>query len=171
VNGPLDSKPLLNFDEVYRAYAPGLYRFATRLCRDPEEGKDLVSEAFLRAWTSGDSLRIDTVRAYLFAIVRNLHLHRLRRSSKEAGWGERLDETLAAAGSSPLELSEADEVRREIARLPEADRTALILRVDEDLSYEEIGQILGISAGAARVKVHRAKLRVARTISGEEARR
>ena len=48
-----------------------------------------------------------------------------------------------------------------LAELPETDRTALLLRADEALSYEDIASILGITTVAARVKVHRARARLA----------
>ena len=50
-----------------------------------------------------------------------------------------------------------------LAELPEIDRTALLLRVDEGLPYEDIAAILDISPTAARVKVHRARAKLART--------
>ena len=48
-----------------------------------------------------------------------------------------------------------------LARLPEVDRAAVLMRAQSDMSYEEISQVLGISVAAARVKVHRARLRLA----------
>jgi len=50
-----------------------------------------------------------------------------------------------------------------LAELPEIDRTALLLRAEHDLPYDEIARVLQISLSAAKVKVHRARLRLAST--------
>lgn len=61
-------------------------------------------------------------------------------------------------------------VLRDLRDLPEGERTALLLRVDHDLSYEEIATVLGTSVGAARVRVHRARLRLAGSTDRKETR-
>ena len=58
-------------------------------------------------------------------------------------------------------------VLRALRGLPEGERAALLLRVDHDLSYEEIASALGISAGAAKVRVHRARLRLASALKSQ----
>ncbi len=51
-----------------------------------------------------------------------------------------------------------------LSSLPEIDRTAVLMRADEALPYEDIANVLGISVGAAKVKVHRARLRLAEAL-------
>ena len=60
-----------------------------------------------------------------------------------------------------MHADELSRTRDEIARLPEIDRSALLLRAEAGLSYEEIARTLSISAVAAKVKVHRARQRLA----------
>jgi RNA polymerase sigma-70 factor (ECF subfamily) len=62
--------------------------------------------------------------------------------------------------------AELEEVLRMLQTLPEDIRAALMLRAEQDMSYAEIGAVLGMSEGAARVKVHRARARLAEMRSG-----
>jgi RNA polymerase sigma-70 factor, ECF subfamily len=92
-------------------------------------------------------------------IARNLYLHELRHSRRK----QPLNPAMASADSVEADAEVKQElarVREAMARLPEADRCALLLRVVEGLPYEEIGAILRISIAAAKVKVHRARLRL-----------
>jgi RNA polymerase sigma-70 factor (ECF subfamily) len=60
------------FSDIYRRHARDVFRFAFWLARDEEEAKDVTAETFARAWAGADDLRVETVKAYLFAIARNL---------------------------------------------------------------------------------------------------
>jgi len=156
-----------DFGGLYRRHAPDLHRYALFLSGDRAAAEDLVSETFVRVWGARERVELTTVRAYLLAIVRNLYLQGLRRARRE----EPLDPVVAGAAApadpappadaAHAAAAELDHVLAALARLPEIDRTALLLRVDEDLSYEEIAAILGIAVVAARVKVHRARARLA----------
>lgn len=154
----------VDFGALYVAHAGDLRRFALFLSGDASTADDLVSEAFARAWTVRERVEMPTVRGYLFAIVRNLFLKQLRRRRREVS----LDERLADAGPAPDERMgdrrDLDMVLAALARLPEIDRAAVLMRADEGVSYEEIAAALGISIAAAKVKVHRARLRLAESL-------
>ena len=142
---------------LYRKHAPDVFRFALHLTRDRHDAEDITSETFVRAWSAPERIRAATVKGYLLTIARNLFLQQLRRGRRHV----ELSEGLVAPGPGPQEQAEsASEVEAVFARLgdlPEIDRTALWLRAVEGLPYEEIARALGVSAGAARVKVHRAR--------------
>jgi len=70
---------MLDFQDLYKTYAPDVYRFSCWLCGDSVEAEDITSETFLRAWMHRDSIRTETLRAYLLSISRNLYLERLRK--------------------------------------------------------------------------------------------
>lgn len=101
-----------------------------------------------------------TVKAYLFTIARNLHRKQWRRQSRL----EALDEAMPDEGAQPDEAAiNQDEVRgtmEAIQALPEIDRTVLLLRAEEGLCYEDIAAVTGLSAGAAKLKVFRARARL-----------
>jgi len=157
------------FHELYSRYSGDVYRFAYWLSGSSAEAEDITAETFLRAFTAGD-VRAETVKAYLLTIARNLHLQRLRR---ERRWHEREEEPVDPApgpGRAAEGREELDATLRELRRLPEETRTALLLHVEQGLSYPEISRALGVSVAALKVRVHRARLRLAAAREGKESR-
>ena len=156
--------PLVDFAGLYREHAQHVRRFALYLSGDAALADDLVSEAFVRVWTARSRVELTTVRAYLFAIVRNLflkHAHHERRRVP-------LDDRIATQQPGPEHrVSDRSSLRAVLAALgalPEIDRAAVLMRADEGLPYEDIAAALGISTAAAKVKVHRARLKLAGTL-------
>ena len=150
----------MNFEQFYRAYVPDVRRFALYLSGDPAEADDLVSETFVRAWAADAPVRAQSLRAYLLTITRNLHLQRRRSQRRWAPWSaaaEAIADTAPGADRAAASRDALDRTLADLAALPESDRAALLMRSFHALSYQEIGEALGISAGAAKVKVHRAR--------------
>ncbi len=151
----------MTFHELYGRYAEDVYRFAHWLSGNPEVARDITSETFVRALTAPEEPRMETVKAYLFAIARNLHRKQWRRDSRK----EMLDETMADCAPSPDQaLVQNEEYHRTIEAiksLPEIDRTVLLMRAEEDLSYQDIAAATGLSVVAAKVKVFRARAKLA----------
>lgn len=151
---------MIDFSGLYRAHAADVHRFVLFLSGDRELAEDLVSETFIRLWNARARVELVTVRAYLFAIARNLHLQYLRGRKPRAP----LDDEIADARPGPAARALArDELATTLAALqtlPEMDRAALLMRAGDDLSYEEIAAALGLTPTAARVKVHRARLKL-----------
>lgn len=141
-----------------------MHRFVLYLSGDRALADDLTSETFVRLWTARERVDLATVRAYLFTIARNLFLQGRRVPRREHTIAA-LAETSADARPGPAERAEArDELRATLAALqalPEIDRAALLMRADDGLPYEEIAASLGLSPITVRVKVHRARLKLA----------
>lgn len=150
----------MTFEELYETYFQDVYRFALWLSHSPSEADDLASETFVRAWGQRRRLRTETLKAYLLAVTRNTFLDQRRKAGRReelsADWPDEAPDPRRRA-TARMDL---DRVRQEIARLPEADRTALVLRAEQSLPYAEIARVLEISEGAARLKVHRARRRL-----------
>jgi RNA polymerase sigma-70 factor (ECF subfamily) len=153
------------FRELYDRYAPDVRRFALGLCADPVLAEDLTSETFARAWTAHGRIRQDTVKAYLFTITRNLHRDWRRRTRRHDALGEDLADTGASPERQAQDRSDLDRALSAMQRLSEGDRAALLMRAHDQMSYEQIAQALGLSVGAAKVKVHRARLRLLRAVN------
>lgn len=153
--GPID------FSALYRAHVGDVRRFALFLSGDAALADDIVSETFVRAWHARSRLDLTTVKAYLFAIARNLYLQQRRRANRL----NPLDDRLADPGPGPHEQMRAqqdlDAVLAALQELPEIDRAAVLMRADDAMPYEEIAKALGISVSSAKVKVHRARLKLA----------
>jgi RNA polymerase sigma-70 factor (ECF subfamily) len=148
------------FHELYARYADDVFRFAHWLTGNPHDARDITAETFVRAWTAPEEPRMETVKAYLFTIARNLHRKQWRRQSRFAG----LDEAIPDQADQPDQAAvNQDEFRRALAAvqvLPEIDRTVLLLRAEQELSYQDIATVTGLSVAAAKVKVFRARAKL-----------
>jgi RNA polymerase sigma-70 factor (ECF subfamily) len=152
----------VTFEELYRTHAREVYRFAFYLAGDASEAEDIASETFVRAWAAEAPARARSLRAYLFAIARNLHRRRHALAAREQPI-DALPET--QGGDLEEEMSRRGELRDVLAllqTLPATDRAALLMRAFHNLPYEEIAAALEISLASAKVKVHRARARLAR---------
>jgi len=158
---------MTEFEALYRRYARDVYRFSLYLCGDRAAAEDITSETFVRAWNASGGIRARTAKAYLFAIARNCHAEGFRRvrSRPPGGIHAELDESLADPAARPDQEAESkdelDRVMSAMQTLPEADRTVLLLRAQEEWTYEEIAEATGLSIAAVKVRIHRARLRMA----------
>jgi RNA polymerase sigma-70 factor (ECF subfamily) len=156
--------PLTDFARLYREHAADVHRFAVYLSGDPPLADDLVSEAFVRVWTARERVELTTVRGYLFTIVRNLFLQHLRHERRRAPLDERIADDRPDPEVRATDQSRLQRVLTALDTLPEVDRAAVLMRANGELPYEEIAAALGISVTAAKVKVHRARLRLAEAL-------
>ena len=149
------------FETLYRTHASAIFRFALGLCGDQAQAEDIVSETFLRALTRARRIEVRTALAYLLAIARNAYLSGQRRRRREVP----LSEDIPAPATDPVGYLQSEDrlaaTLHALRDLPEGERSALLLRVDHELPYDEIAVALGISVGAAKVRVHRARLHLA----------
>ena len=119
----------------------------------------------MRLWAAPGEIREATVKAYLFTIVRNLFLTRRTRAARHVPLDDQLaDSWTCARRPRPSAIHELAAVRQQLTALGETDRTALLMRTAEGRSYDDIAAALGLSAGAVRVRVHRARMQLARAI-------
>ena len=160
-----------DLETLYRTHAAAILRFSCGLCGNWAWAQDIVSETFVRLLTHAPRIETRTARAYLLAIARNVFLQGRRRRVRET----EVPDDVVAPGHDPDERLDSRArlaaVMRALASLPEGERAALLLRVDHELSYDDIAAALGISEGAARVRVHRARLRLAETTGSERRQR
>ena len=147
-----------DFADLYRRYAPDVFRFALYLTGNRNDAEDITAETFARVWASPQTIRTQTVKGYLCTIARNLFLADLRKRSRRGEMPVDVPDRMPG----PLERVEKkdalENVMRGLQKLREVDRAALVMRAVEELSYEEISAALGITLSAVKVKIHRARL-------------
>jgi RNA polymerase sigma-70 factor (ECF subfamily) len=148
---------MLSFLDLYESYATDVYRFALWLAGDALEAEDITSETFVRAWAHNSTIRTETLKAYLFAIARNIYLEGMRKGKRQVALGDSYPDPAPGPESvvgSQLELAR---VRRLLQACSEIDRAAFVLRVQHELPYAEIARALQLSLSATKVKVHRVR--------------
>lgn len=144
------------FEEIVRRYGRPLTRYAAAIVGPHSE--DVTQDAFSKALLAlrRDDAEIE-LRPWLFRIVRNTALNDLRDSPPSP---EVLTEAIAGGGSPAEELERREELTDLIERLralPAQQRAAIVMRELEGLSHEEIATALGLSGGAARQAIYRAR--------------
>lgn len=148
---------MTDFSALYRRHAPDVFRFALYLSGDRGDAEDITSETFVRAWAAAEPIRAATVKGYLFTIARNLFLQGLRRKSRHV----ELHDVHPDPGPGPHAqvewTDELQDVLAELQKLPEVDRSALLMRAVDEMPYEEIARALDLSLAAVKVKIHRAR--------------
>jgi RNA polymerase sigma-70 factor (ECF subfamily) len=154
------------FEQEALVHLDALYSFALKLTRARDDAEDLVSDTMLRAFDRWEQYQLGTnVRAWLFTILYHTFVSRKRRiDAREVqlpedpeGWS-----AFEAVGDSDPEGTFYDsfideEVTREIDRLPEDYRTAVVLSDIQGLRYAEIAEILGIPEGTVKSRLFRGR--------------
>jgi RNA polymerase sigma-70 factor (ECF subfamily) len=161
---------MTTIEEIYRAHSDDVYRFACWLGGDVAEAEDIVSETFLRLWGSLDEVRVGTVKAYLFVIARNVFVSRRRRSQRYRQLPQKISDDSPPPDVRAEQQDEMRALMDAVQTLPEGERAAFLMRIQHELPYTEIARSLEISLSAAKVRVHRARVKLAqlRSISGDE---
>lgn len=151
----------MDFHDLYARYAADVHRFALYLSCDPAMADDITSEAFLRAWSSAAPIREATVKAYLFTIARHVYLHELRRSARHVALEDRYPLAAPSQEERVTHQSSLHAVLRGLRTLPEIERAALLMRSHDGMSYEAIAQALDLTLSNVKIKIHRARLKLA----------
>jgi RNA polymerase sigma-70 factor, ECF subfamily len=163
--GPHHGQPQQRLD--FGQYLDALYGYAMALSRNGAEAEDLVQETCLRALRGIEGLRSDgSAKSWLFTILRNVWLNRVRQRRTDPDLIELDAEENSAhepadVGQDPrdgyVNRVERDQVRAAIQQLPVEFREIIILREDEELSYQEIAALLDCPPGTVMSRLARAR--------------
>jgi RNA polymerase sigma-70 factor (ECF subfamily) len=132
------------------------FRVALSLVADPDLAQDVAQDAFLRAFRGLEGFRGDaSFRTWMLTIAANTAKGALRKMMRRRETALDGVAPVASPEASPEDRAaieeEAAKARAMLAKLPEKQRMSVQLRVDEGLSFREIGEVIGSSEGAARV--------------------
>jgi RNA polymerase sigma-70 factor, ECF subfamily len=143
-----------DFDALVGPHLDAGYRIALAILRNPDEARDAVQESAFKAWRKLSQLHEGKpARPWFLAIVANQCRSELRRH----WWSVvRMPDVEAATTHQEAGSAETMDIDRELAKLPPDDRLALFLYFYLDLPMEEVGAVLGLSAGGAKTRVYRA---------------
>lgn len=158
------------FADVVRVHERVVYSVALRLCRTPADAEDLAAEAFLRAYRAlrgYEAARIVQLRLrpWLLTILRNTARNAARDASRRPAPPPVFEPVEEPSGAPGVEQQvERNDVARELgaalARLPEVQRTAVVLRHVVGLPAAEVAEVLGCPDGTAKSHVSRGLARL-----------
>ena len=172
------------FEALLQEHRDAVYRTARYLVRNAEDAEDVAQETFVRLWKTRDTILIENVRSWLLRVCRNLCLDTLRRrkvrdqarltadqvtergrigieTAEDDGRERSLE--VSDLGTSALHTELELDIEKLVAamgELKEPQRSIILLREVQDLSYEEIAETLDLSLSAVKVYLHRARKKV-----------
>ena len=168
------------YRELVKRYQRQVYSIALRMVRSSEDAEDLAQETFVRMFRALDRYDLDRpFAAWLFTIASRLAIDHLRRKRirpislfrRDAESDEEWTIEVEDPGLKPDEVTvHAEEETRSrdlIDSLPEHYRIVVMLRHQQDLSYEEIAEALKLPLGTVKARIHRARALLKNRIEGQ----
>ena len=166
-----------DFDALVNRYAPAVYRLARGITRGSQDAEDVVQETFLRAFKHLDSFAPSkaTFKAWLLTIARNQSINvfgSLKRRTLRFLSEYDIDERGTESSNSPFSGVEKDaesllamkqeysRVEQALERLPERQRTAMLLKAQHDMSYDQIAQVMDTSVSSVESLIFRGRKRL-----------
>ena len=151
---------LVDFHSLFERHAQDVFRFTLYLSGDSSLAEEITQEAFVRAWVASDEIRGGTAKAYLLTIARNLFLAERKRTVRQIA----MDSNLIDPKPGPQAVAEGrvelKAVLDALQTLPEIDRSALLMHIQDGLPYAAIASALGSSIAAIKVRIHRARIKL-----------
>ena len=143
------------YNQCVEDHADGLYRFILKNMRDEEEARDVVQDSFEKMWRNLNSIDGKKAKSYLFTTGYHTMIDRIRRKKHLSDFNEVTEDSLFHTE----QYSDLKKVLNDgLNLLPETQKAVLTLRDYEGYSYEEIGQITGLSESQVKVYIYRARL-------------
>jgi len=152
------------FDDLVLTYQQRIINLAFRLLGDADAAQDIAQDVFVRAYLGAKNFRGDSqVYTWLYRITVNLaaNYRRKRKWEKLLSFFEpeskpAWPDTESSRPDTQLESKERKQIlQKALARLPESQRTLLVLHRWEGLSYKEIAEVTGLSVAAVESRIHR----------------
>ena len=157
----MNHEALTRLETLYRDVGPDLLSYLRRAAGDLHTAEDLLHETFLHAARRMERLsQAVSVRAWLYAIARNVAATAYRRKRGTERLPAELPDSAATDDPRMARLRDA------VASLPETLRETLELRLRDELSYEEIADVLQIPVGTVRSRLHHALERLRAALVG-----
>jgi RNA polymerase sigma-70 factor (ECF subfamily) len=160
------------FAELVDKYKQPVTNVAARMLRDPTEAEDLAQNVFIQVYKSADRYKVASkFSTWLFTIVRNLCLNEIRRRSRHPAdsmdvshpeqedqpWHQFEDKKTYSPPDSVLHGELEAKIEQALAELPENQRLAMVMCRQDELSYEEMAEVLDCSLPATKSLIHRAR--------------
>jgi RNA polymerase sigma factor (sigma-70 family) len=164
--GPPD--PRQRFEEIYATHYADLLGYVRRRTECADDAADAISETFTTAWRRvNDIPEGQQARLWLYGVARRVLANQRRGESRRSALAVRLRAELTVWDES-LPRQDADAIREAFQRLSTDDRELLSLVSWEGLDTAEIATVLGCARGAVRLRLHRARKRLARELDAAD---
>jgi len=143
------------FNQCVDDYSDGVYRFILKNIRDKDKAKDIVQDSFEKMWLKVKEIDYKKSRSYLFTTAYHTMIDAIRKEK----FSTELDEIAFNQHSCSNEYLGLKEILNDaVDKLPEIQKSVLLLRDYEGCSYEEIGKITDLNESQVKVYIYRARV-------------
>lgn len=143
------------YNQCVNQYADNVYRFIVKNLRHEEDARDIVQTAFEKLWRNREAVETEKSKSYLFTVAYNQMIDHIRKN-KRIQLKEDFSEDARIQSPNNSNLKKA--LMEALNRLNETQKSLVMLKDYEGYSYEEIAEIMGLSASQVKVYLHRARL-------------
>lgn len=143
------------YNKCVDLWADGVFRFIRKNVMNDEDAQDVVQNAFEVLWKNHEAVNFEKSKSYLFTAAYHNMIDFFRKH-KRTSYVEEMDEG-AKGGSAELQVGVKEAIEEALAKLPEIQKNIILLRDYEGYSYDEIGEILELSASQVKVYIFRAR--------------
>lgn len=146
---------ITEYNKCVDEHSNGVYRFILKNLRDDDAAKDIVQDAFEKMWLKVNDVEASKAKSYLFTTAYHNMIDVIRRNK----FSTIVEEHHFNINTSSNSYSDLKEILDEaLAKLPEVQKSVVLLRDYEGYTYEEIGQITGLSEAQVKVYIYRARV-------------
>lgn len=144
----------VEFNQCVDLYADNLYRFILKNIKDSEKARDIVQDTYEKLWMKVSELESTNAKSYMFTTAYRTMIDRVRRDKKQ---GDMTEANLRSLNHTK-QYSDLKEILNEaLNKLPEIQRSVILLRDYEGYNYAEIGEITGLTESQVKVYIFRAR--------------
>lgn len=156
---------LYDYNTCVDQHADDVYRFILKNMKDADKAKDIVQDTFEKLWVKAETVRVEKSRSYIFTTAYHTMIDYLRREKRDLDYSA----TKEIETQAPHVCIDLQDILEEgLGKLPEIQRSVLLLRDYEGYSYREIGEICRLTEPQVKVYIYRARLALKKYIGSLE---
>ncbi|MBI1266606.1 MAG: sigma-70 family RNA polymerase sigma factor [Cryomorphaceae bacterium] len=144
------------YNQCVENFADNLFRFILKNLRDEEQSRDIVQETFTKLWIKVEDVSFLKAKSYLFTTGYHTMIDWIRREKRNADFEKVPESSMGVSKDQSPDLQEI--LQEALSRLPEIQRSVIMLRDYEGYSYQEIGEITNLNESQVKVYIYRARV-------------
>jgi len=145
----------VEYNSCAEQYSDGVYRFILKNIKDNDTAKDIVQESYVRMWERVKEISYEKAKSYLFTTAYHTMIDHIRKNQRLTS----MEGTYDSKYQDHNTFNDLKEIINDaVAKLPEIQRTVILLRDYEGYAYDEIGEVTGLSESQVKVYIFRARV-------------
>ena len=154
------------YNKCVDEYADRVFRFIFKNLKDEDKSKDIVQDSFEKLWMKAAEIAYEKVRSYLFTTAYHTMIDQIRKDNRMDDF-EKIKEQNYSHGTQYSDLGEL--LDQAIRKLPDIQKSVILLRDYEGYSYKEIAEITALSEDQVKVYIYRGRMFLKQYIGSIEA--